>query len=131
MTKKKIPTLSDIVSGEVAVAVETPARAEEHPVQAAQPAVASNAAAPHYYATTAPQARPLSFKPVAPLKVDDKKNRASTTVYLPPRVKRQLEELWFAERHKKSQNDLFLEGLDLVFRSRGLPSIEELTEGDS
>ena len=46
-------------------------------------------------------------------------------VYLPPAVHDQLRELAFAERAK--MHGLLMEGLDLVFRKRGLKSITELT----
>jgi hypothetical protein len=47
------------------------------------------------------------------------------TVYLPPAVHDQLRELAFSERVK--MHALIMEGLDAVFRARGLKSIEELT----
>jgi hypothetical protein len=47
------------------------------------------------------------------------------TVYLPPAVHDQLRELAFSERAK--MHALLMEGLDAVFRARGLKSIEELT----
>ena len=46
------------------------------------------------------------------------------TAYLPPQVHEQLRHLAHEERVK--MHDLLLEGLDLVFKERGLPSIEEL-----
>jgi hypothetical protein len=46
------------------------------------------------------------------------------TVYLPPPVHDQLRHVAYEERVK--MHDLLLEGLDLVFKKRGLPSIEEL-----
>lgn len=47
------------------------------------------------------------------------------TVYLPVSVHEQLRRLAFDERAK--MHDYLLEGLDLVFRARGLRSIAELT----
>jgi hypothetical protein len=47
------------------------------------------------------------------------------TAYLPDPVYEQLRKLAFEERHK--MHDYILEGLDRVFRNRGLPSIAELT----
>jgi hypothetical protein len=44
---------------------------------------------------------------------------------LPPAVHDQLRELAFSERVK--MHTLIMEGLDAVFRARGLKSIEELT----
>jgi hypothetical protein len=46
------------------------------------------------------------------------------TAYLPLAVHEQLRRLAFEERAK--MHDYLLEGLDLVFRKRGLPGIEEL-----
>lgn len=47
------------------------------------------------------------------------------TVYLPPAIHDQLRELAFSERVK--MHTLIMEGLDAVFRSRGLKSLSELT----
>jgi hypothetical protein len=47
------------------------------------------------------------------------------TVYLPPAVHDQLRELAFAERVK--MHSILMEGLDLVFRARGLKPLSELT----
>ena len=47
------------------------------------------------------------------------------TVYLPPAVHEQLRELAFSERVK--MHALIMEGLDTVFRTRGLRSVAELT----
>lgn len=47
------------------------------------------------------------------------------TAYLPEAVHEQLRLLAFEERRK--MHSYIMEGLDLVFRTRGLPSIAELT----
>ena len=47
------------------------------------------------------------------------------TAYLPEAVYEQLRRLAFEERHK--MHDYILEGLDRVFKDRGLKSIPELT----
>jgi hypothetical protein len=47
------------------------------------------------------------------------------TVYLAPAVHDQLRELAFAERVK--MHTILMEGLDLVFRARGLKPLSELT----
>jgi hypothetical protein len=47
------------------------------------------------------------------------------TAYLPEPVYEQLRVLAFEERRK--MHDLLMEGLDLVFKQRGLRSIEDLT----
>jgi hypothetical protein len=47
------------------------------------------------------------------------------TAYLPEPVYEQLRKLAFDERRR--MHDYILEGLDRVFRNRGLSSIEELT----
>ena len=46
------------------------------------------------------------------------------TAYLPAVVHEQLRRLAFEERSK--MHDYIMEGLDLVFQKRGLPSIDEL-----
>lgn len=126
MSKKKIPTLSDIVSGEV-----TPIRSEiSRPQEQHFDSFAVNQTGQGGFSQAQPVRRQTQVTATPQPKTEDKKNRASTTVYLPPKVKRQLEELWFAERHHKSQNDIFLEGLDFVFRNRGLPSISELMDDE-
>lgn len=51
------------------------------------------------------------------------------TAYLPEPVYEQLRRLAFEERRK--MHDYIMEGLDRVFRDRGLASIEELTERHS
>lgn len=48
------------------------------------------------------------------------------TVYLPPLVHKQLRSLAFEE--EKKMHDLLMEGLDLVFRKRGLKPFDELLE---
>lgn len=47
------------------------------------------------------------------------------TVYLPEAVYEQIRTLAFQERRK--MHDYLLEGLDFVFKSRGLKSLDELT----
>ena len=47
------------------------------------------------------------------------------TAYLPEPVYEQLRALAFEERRK--MHDLLMEGLDMVFKHRGLRSIEDLT----
>ena len=54
-----------------------------------------------------------------------KDETAKTTVYAPRAVFEQWRELAFAER--KKMHDYLLEGLDRVFKDRGLKSIAELT----
>ena len=53
------------------------------------------------------------------------------SVYIPPEVLEQLDLLALQERpgpgRKKKFNTLILEGIDLILRDRGLPSIAELT----
>jgi hypothetical protein len=46
-------------------------------------------------------------------------------VYLPPAVHDQLRELAFSERVK--MHTLLMEGLDLVFKARGLKPLADLT----
>lgn len=76
---------------------------------------------------------PLAVVPEAVAEADAAPRRRSATkeatiqqtVYLPPAVHDQLRELAFSERVK--MHALIMEGLDAVFRTRGLKSIAELT----
>lgn len=54
-----------------------------------------------------------------------KETTVQQTLYLPPAVHDQLRELGFAERVK--MHAIIMEGLDAVFRDRGLKSIADLT----
>lgn len=58
-------------------------------------------------------------------KIREKEEPAKTTVYAPKVVFEQWRELAFTER--KKMHDYLLEGLDRVFKDRGLKSIAELT----
>jgi hypothetical protein len=53
------------------------------------------------------------------------KKTINTTVYVPPGVYEQWRQLAFEER--KKMHDYLMEGLDMVFRNRGLKSVAELT----
>jgi hypothetical protein len=57
------------------------------------------------------------------------KRRKHTSLYLSEPVRRQLRAIAFHERVK--QHDLLMEGLDMMFKSRGAKSIRELVENDS
>ena len=54
------------------------------------------------------------------------------SAYLPPKVREQLDLLSINERKptgaRKPLNDFILEGLDLLFAKRGLPSVDELSD---
>jgi hypothetical protein len=66
-------------------------------------------------------------KAAAAAKLADAGNRPGfkqQTAYLPIAVHEQLRRLAFEERAK--MHDYLLEGLDLVFRKRGLPGIDDL-----
>jgi hypothetical protein len=65
------------------------------------------------------------MKPVAPRRSATKDATIQQTVYLPPAVHEQLRELAFSERVK--MHSLIMEGLDAVFRTRGMKSIAALT----
>jgi hypothetical protein len=62
-------------------------------------------------------------EPMAAAKAEPKAIRQQT-VYLPEPVYEQLRRLAFEERTK--MHSLLMEGLDRVFRNRGLPGIDEL-----
>jgi hypothetical protein len=76
-----------------------------------------------------PADAPAAVAPAAPAQASrrsvTKDATVQQTVYLPPAVHEQLRELAFTERAK--MHTLLLEGLDDVFRSRGMKSIAELT----
>jgi hypothetical protein len=72
------------------------------------------------------------FSPQEPQPPDPERSAArrrprtiQQTVYLPPAVHDQLRELAFSERVK--MHSILMEGLDLVFRARGLKRLDELT----
>jgi len=58
--------------------------------------------------------------------------KVQVPVYYPAELHEQLQRLIFAERkNKASFQSLVMEGLDLVLKKRGLPSVSELSEGSS
>jgi hypothetical protein len=73
-----------------------------------------------------------SLPPAAPQQVSQETagNRPGVkqqTAYLKTPVYEQLRRLAFEERGK--MHDYIIEGLDLVFRKRGLPGVDELDKG--
>jgi hypothetical protein len=71
--------------------------------------------------------RPEELPAAEPVKDVDRSNRPGIkqqTAYLKSPVYDQLRKLAFEERQK--MHDYIIEGLDRVFRARGLPSIDEL-----
>ncbi len=74
---------------------------------------------------------PVETQPAPPAETSTRRRSATKdatvqqTVYLPPAVHDQLRELAFSERAK--MHTFIMEGLDAVFRARGLKSIAELT----
>jgi hypothetical protein len=68
---------------------------------------------------------PLPPQPAAPAEPPNRPGVKQQTAYLPLAVHEQLRRLAFEERAK--MHDYLIEGLDLVFRKRGLPGIDELT----
>ena len=72
------------------------------------------------------QQAPLSEASHEPPAARRKAATVQQTMYLPPAVHEQLRELAFAERVK--MHAILMEGLDLVFRARGLKSLSELTK---
>jgi len=67
----------------------------------------------------------VDLPPVARRRSATKDATVQQTVYLPPAVHDQLRELAFSERVK--MHTLIMEGLDAVFRARGMKSIAALT----
>jgi hypothetical protein len=75
--------------------------------------------------------RPREPEPVAlprPADAPPPQRFKQQTVYLPIPVYEQLRRVAFDERVK--MHGLLMEGLDRVFRERGLPGMAELTRGD-
>ena len=68
----------------------------------------------------------VEMKTAARRRSATKDTTVQQTVYLPPAVHEQLRELAFSERVK--MHSLIMEGLDAVFRTRGMKSIAVLTE---
>ena len=113
MSKKKRTSLDSILTGAV-----------KDDVTPASPAAPTSAAA----------ATPVSGGP-PPSRIEPSRERPRRTfeeqhkkqsVYLDEPVYEQLRRLAFDERRK--MHDYLIEGLDSVFRSRGLPSIAELVK---
>lgn len=67
----------------------------------------------------------------APATTAERSKPVHKSVYIPPVVLEQLDLIAMQERpapgRKKKFNTLILEGIDLLLKDRGLPSIEELT----
>jgi hypothetical protein len=78
------------------------------------------------------EAKPDQMPPAEPDGKADPGNRPGIkqqTAYLKTPVYEQLRRLAFEERAK--MHDYLLEGLDLVFRKRGLPGVDELKRKDT
>jgi hypothetical protein len=75
-------------------------------------------------AASAPAAPPAGNAPP-----DPGPGHKKQTAYLKEPVYEQLRRLAFDERHK--MHDYLIEGLDRVFRDRGLPGIAELEKGSA
>ena len=71
-----------------------------------------------------PGAEPAAPAPAAPAGASRRPEVKQQTVYLPLAAHEQLRRLAFEERVKMHQ--LLMEGLDRVFRARGLPGLREL-----
>ena len=67
-----------------------------------------------------------TMAPQPTIQVAAEKSVIKQTAYLPQLVHEQLRRLAFEERAK--MHDYLMEGLDLVFAKRGLPSIDELKQ---
>lgn len=63
--------------------------------------------------------------------VSKKKKKQILPLYIEPALHDALHTLVFSERHKKATfQTLFMEGLDLALKERGLPSVAELSSGE-
>lgn len=59
------------------------------------------------------------------------RKKQSIPIYVDPLLHDALHVLVFSERHKKASfQSLFIEALDLLFKQRGLPSVDEITRGE-
>jgi hypothetical protein len=77
-----------------------------------------------------PAAAPAAPRPdEAPDRIAHDATVKKQTAYLKQPVYEQLRRLAFDERHK--MHDYLIEGLDRVFRDRGLPSVAELEKEDA
>jgi hypothetical protein len=107
MSKKKRTSLESILTGAV--------RDDQPPASSAAPTAAASG-------TGNPPASRI--EPARPGRRTFEQQHKKQSVYLEEPVYEQLRRLAFDERRK--MHDYLMEGLDSVFRSRGLPSIAEL-----
>ncbi len=75
---------------------------------------------------TKPPVRQTDARQVTAAIVKSKSEIVKQTVYLPPAVHEQLRQLAFEER--KKMHDYLVEGLDRVFKNRGLKPYVELSD---
>ena len=80
----------------------------------------------------AAQPAPETDAPPAPAVLPSPRKPVHKSVYIPPAVLEQLDLIALQERpapgRKTKFNTLILEGIDLLLKDRGLPSIEDLTQ---
>ena len=76
-------------------------------------------------AEDAPASAPATVEQIPDRGAGRRPGLKQQTAYLPEPVYEQLRALAFEERRK--MHDLLMEGLDMVFKQRGLRSIEDLT----
>lgn len=70
-------------------------------------------------------------KPVTQLPKVKQKNKKQVPIYYDPKLHDALQTIVFVERKKgTSINSLVLEGLTLLFKERGYPSIAEIVSGE-
>jgi hypothetical protein len=99
------------------------------------PADAGAARGPEVSAAAKSGRSKATKKQAAPREVEEapssKGEIVRQTLYLPLPVFDQLRDLFFEEQRgqvkRRRMHDYFLEGIDLLFKNRGLKSIEELT----
>lgn len=101
MSRKKAPKLESLFKSEIADAIELENKKNEKKVVIEKKKVSDE--------------------------INTKIKKVSTTLYIPELVKDKLEEIQFSERKLGvNQNDLILEGIDLLFKKRGYPSIKKI-----
>jgi len=58
-------------------------------------------------------------------------DKKQVPIYYDPRLHDALQTICFTERHKKTSiNSLVMEGLELLFKEKGYPTIAEIVNGD-
>jgi hypothetical protein len=122
MSKPPKFDLKALIAGEVGPASQAPAEVEAE--SQAQPDPASSPAQPREVVTLKPRRTAPAQKPAGEGTLKQRAHQLS--VYLEEPVYDALREIAHVERSKL--HPLILEGIDMVLKKRGSPSIKELTK---